>query len=38
MGIQFIKLLDGGYYILLFDANNGLIYIGHDPIGIDLDI
>ena len=34
MGIQFIKLLDGVFTFLLFDANNGLIYIGHDPIGI----
>ena len=33
--IQFIKLLDGVFFtFLLFDANNGLIYIGHDPIGI----
>jgi len=34
MGIQFIKLLDGVFTFLLFDANNGIIYIGHDPIGI----
>ena len=34
MGIQCIKLLDGVFTFLLFDGNNGLVYIGHDPIGI----
>ena len=34
LGIQCIKLLDGVFTFLLFDSNNGLVYIGHDPIGI----
>lgn len=34
LGIQFIKLLDGVFSFVLFDNTNGLIYIGHDPIGI----
>ncbi len=34
MGIQCIQLLDGVFTFLLFDENNGLVYVGHDPIGI----
>ena len=34
MGIQCIKLLDGVFTFLLYDSNNGLVYVGHDPIGI----
>ena len=34
MGIQCIKLLDGVFTFILFDEKNGLVYIGHDPIGV----
>ena len=34
VGIQLIKLLDGVFSFVIFDKNNGLIYVGHDPIGI----
>jgi asparagine synthase (glutamine-hydrolysing) len=34
LGIQCIKLLDGVFTFLLYDSQNGLVYIGHDPIGI----
>jgi asparagine synthase (glutamine-hydrolysing) len=34
MGIQCIELLDGVFTFLLFDGENGLVYVGHDPIGI----
>ncbi len=34
IGIECIKLLDGVFTFLLFDETNGLIYVGHDPIGI----
>ena len=34
MGIQCIHLLDGVFTFLLYDKKNGLIYVGHDPIGI----
>ena len=34
IGIQCIKLLDGVFSFVLFDNTNGLIYVGHDPIGI----
>ena len=34
LGIQCIRLLDGVFTFLLYDSRNGLIYVGHDPIGI----
>ena len=34
LGIQCIRLLDGVFTFLLYDNQNGLIYVGHDPIGI----
>ena len=34
VGIQLIDLLDGVFSFILFDKNEGLVYIGHDPIGI----
>ena len=34
LGIQCIKLLDGVFSFVLFDKENGLVYVGHDPIGI----
>ena len=34
IGIQLIKELDGVFSFIIFDKNNGLIYVGHDPIGI----
>ena len=33
-GIQCINWLDGVFTFVLFDEINGLIYVGHDPIGI----
>ena len=34
VGIQLIDLLDGVFSFVLFDKNEGFVYIGHDPIGI----
>lgn len=34
LGIQCIKLLDGVFSFVLYDSVNGLVYVGHDPIGI----
>lgn len=34
LGIGCIQLLDGVFTFILYDELNGLIYIGHDPIGI----
>ena len=34
LGIQCIRLLDGVFTFLLYDNQNGLIYVGHDPIGV----
>lgn len=34
IGIQCIRLLDGVFTFLLYDNKNGLIYVGHDPIGV----
>jgi asparagine synthase (glutamine-hydrolysing) len=34
LGIDCIKLLDGVYTFILFDRQNGLLFVGHDPIGV----
>ena len=33
-GIDCIGLLDGVFSFLLFDKSTGLVYVGHDPLGI----